>query len=133
MPFFRRMAKRGFKNTNFTVEFWTVNIGEILAHHDFKSGGKVDTDSLVKAQLVRDNTRPVKILGDMRGLDKVGVKLEVEVARVTDSVRAKITEAGGSINEIGTRRDEIRGVDRNTEDRKPTKLTKKLRRTSPKK
>jgi hypothetical protein len=39
-----------------------------------------------------------------------------------------VTEAGGSVKELGTRRDKVRGIDRNSEDRAPKNLTKKLTR-----
>ena len=43
-----------------------------------------------------------------------------------------IEDAGGKVNESGTRRDRVRGIDRNSEDKKPKNLTKKLKRTSSK-
>ena len=63
-------------------------------------------------------------------LEETGMsyKLEVEVNRVTDSARKLITDAGGSVKELGTRRDVVRGVDRNSEDRTPKNLTKKLKK-----
>jgi len=39
-----------------------------------------------------------------------------------------IIDAGGKVDETGTRRDMVRGVDRNSEDRRPKNLTKKLKR-----
>jgi large subunit ribosomal protein L15 len=130
MPFFRRHSKRGFTNVQFTTEFWCVNLGDLLKHPDFASGGKVTPETLRRAHLVRDETRPVKLLGDMRGEDSVSVKLEVDVDRVTRSVRAAIEAAGGTIHERGSRRDRYRGIDRNSDDQTPKNLTKKLRRSS---
>lgn len=129
MPFFRRMPKMGFTNANFKIDFWTVNLGAILRHPDFAKGGLVTRETLIRAGLVRDESREVKILGDLRGdEDALKVKLDVKVNRVTDSARKKILDAGGSVTESGTRRDRVRGIDRNSEDRKPANLTKKLRR-----
>ena len=131
MPYFRRMPKMGFTNANFKVEFWTVNLGEIVRHKHFANGGAVNNRTLIEAGLVRDDSRDIKILGDMKAVGenaKLSSKLQVEVSRVTDSARVQILEAGGSVNETGTRRDRVRGVDRNGEDRTPSNLTKKLKR-----
>jgi large subunit ribosomal protein L15 len=128
MPFFRRMPKFGFTNANFKTKFWIVNLGAILAHEDFKGGGDVNAETLIKAGLVRDNSRDLKILGGLEdGQDSVGVKLNVTANRVTDSARKLITDAGGSVSETGTRRDKVRGIDRNSDDRTPKNLTKKLK------
>lgn len=129
MPFFRRMPKMGFTNANFKVEFWTVNLRDIVKHPAFAKGGSVTPQSLVEAGLVRDASREVKILGDM-GKDSAAlkVKLDVQVHRVTGSARKRIVDAGGAVTETGTRRDKVRGVDRNSDDRTPKNLTKKLRR-----
>jgi len=127
MPFFRRMPKFGFTNANFKTLFWTVNIGDIASHPDFKGGGEVNIDTMIKAGLVRDKSRNLKILGGLDDGQEFSVKLEVSTNRVTDSARKLITDAGGSVNETGTRRDRVRGIDRNSDDRTPKNLTKKLK------
>ncbi|MBX3365232.1 MAG: 50S ribosomal protein L15 [Phycisphaeraceae bacterium] len=129
MPFFRRMPKMGFTNANFKVEFWTVNLRDLINHPAFARGGKVTTQTLIAAGLIRDDSREIKILGDLgKEVASLTVKLDVEVHRVTASARRRITEAGGTVNETGTRRDKVRGIDRNSGDRTPKNLTKKLRR-----
>jgi large subunit ribosomal protein L15 len=128
MPFFRRMPKFGFTNAKFKTQFWIVNLGAIVAHDDFKNGGDVNHETLIKAGLVRDTSRDLKILGGLDdGDEKLGVKLNVTANRVTDSARTLITDAGGSVTETGTRRDKVRGIDRNSDDRSPKNLTKKLK------
>lgn len=128
MPFFRRMPKFGFTNARFKVHFWAVNLGDILANDAFKNGGEVTPQSLMDAGMVRDDSRDIKVLGGMKDGQSLGVKLDINVHRVTDSVRKMVAEAGGSVNEMGTRRDRVRGVDRNADDRMPKNLTKKLKR-----
>jgi len=127
MPLFRRLRKFGFSNARFETLFWSVNIREIVAHPAFAKGGTVDLASLVKAGLVRDDSRDLKILGDLPegGLK---VKLNASASRFSAGARKAIVDAGGSCSESGTRRDFHRGVDRNSEDRTPKKLTKKLKR-----
>lgn len=133
MPYFRRMPKFGFTNVQFKMRFFVVNLGDIVAHPDFAKGGTVNIESLVGAGLVRDQSQNLKILGDLGGATSLNVKLDVTANRVTDSARKAITDAGGSVNELGTRRDRVRGIDRNSDDRSPKNLTKKLRRGGSKK
>lgn len=127
MPMFRTMPKFGFTNVKFKTLFWIVNIKDIVEHESFKSGGTVDADALIKAGLIRDTSRDVKILGNVPegGLK---TKLTVNVSRVSGSARKLIEDAGGAVTETGTRRDRVRGIDRNSDDKTPKNLTKKLRR-----
>ncbi len=127
MPYFRRLAKFGFTNAPFKVKFWIVNLADIVAHPKFAKGGEVTAATLIDAGLVRDESRDLKILGHVAE-DGLKVKLAVTASRVSDKARALILKAGGSVNETGTHRDRVRGIDRNSEDRSPTKLTKKLNR-----
>ncbi len=134
MRYFRRLAKFGFKNAEFKIEFWTVNIGDIIAHPAFANGGTVDIATLAKAGLVRDDSRDLKILGSLPKNSKgLKVKLNITASRCSDAARVMITDAGGTVNETGTRRDMVRGIDRNSEDRSPKNLTKKLKRGKAKK
>lgn len=133
MPYFRRLPKFGFTNAQFKTRFFIVNLRDIVAHPDFAKGGEVNADTLMKAGLIRDTSRDLKILGDLGESEKLGVKLTVTASRVTGSARRRVEEAGGSVTESGTRRDKVRGIDRNSDDRSPKNLTKKLRRGSTKK
>jgi large subunit ribosomal protein L15 len=129
MPYFRRLPKFGFSNSRFKTHFWIVNIGDIAAHPDFASGGDVNAETLIKAGLIRDTSRDLKVLGGL-GPDAapINVKLNVQAARVSASARKLIQDAGGSVTESGTRRDRVRGIDRNSGDPTPKNLTKKLKR-----
>jgi large subunit ribosomal protein L15 len=129
MPFFRRMPKFGFTNAKFKTQFWVVNLSAIVSHDMFKKGGTVDQDALIKAGLVRDTSRDLKILGNLpEGSDSLKVKLDVTANRVSASARKIIEDAGGKVNETGTRRDRVRGVDRNADDQTPKNQTKKLKK-----
>lgn len=127
MPLFRTWPKFGFTNVQFKTQFWIVNIKDIVEHANFKNGGEVTPQALIGAGLIRDDSRDVKILGNVPegGLK---AKLSVNVSRVSGSARRIIEEAGGSVTETGTRRDRVRGIDRNSDDKTPKNLTKKLRR-----
>lgn len=127
MPYFRRLPKFGFSNAKFRTPFWIVNLREIVAHSDFARGGEVSTETLVKAGLVRDDSRELKILGSV-GEDGLKVPLTVKASRVSAAARKLIEGAGGQVHETGSRRDKVRGVDRNSGDPRPKNLTKKLQR-----
>src|SRR6185436_19851595 len=99
MPYFRRLPKFGFTNAPFKVKFWTVNLGDIVHHPAFKNGGAVSAASLIKAGLVRDESRDLKILGSLGKESAIKVKLSVDAARVSASARKMITDAGGSVKE----------------------------------
>ncbi len=133
MPYFRRISKRGFTNANFKTHFWIANLCDIVAHPDFARGGAVNAERLARAGLIRDTSRPLKVLGDLGDAKALKVKLEVTAARVSDKVRELVTGAGGTVNETGARRDIVRGVDRNSEDRSPKNLNKKPKRRAAKK
>ncbi len=128
MKFFRRMPKFGFTNAPFRTLFWTVNVGDIIKHPSFAKGGAINGEALIKAGLVRDDSRGLKILGNMPKGEKLGVKLDVTAARVSGQARKLIEGAGGKVNELGSRRDRARGIDRNSGDPTPKNLTKKLKR-----
>lgn len=130
MPLFRRIRKYGFTNAAFRTSFWIVNLVDITAHPMFAKGGEVNAAKLAEAGLIRDDSRALKILGDLGESKKLAVKLAITANRVSDSVRKAVTAAGGSVTETGTRKDMTRGIDRNSEDRTPKNLTKKLTRGS---
>lgn len=132
MPYFRRMPKFGFTNAKFRMEFWIVNLRDIAAHPDFARGGVVNAERLIKAGLVRDTSRNLKILGAVgdKGLTSA---FDVTAERVSAPARALIEGAGGKVQEGGTRRDRVRGIDRNSDDKSPKNLGKKLKRGSAKK
>lgn len=125
MPYFRRSSKRGFSNARFKIEYWIVNLGDIVAHPDLSGGGEINAQRLIDAGLIRDAKRPLKILGDLGVAESLSVKFDVVAERVTDPARKHIEGAGGSVKELGSRRDLVRGIDRNSDDRSPKNLTKK--------
>jgi large subunit ribosomal protein L15 len=128
MPLFRRIRKYGFSNARFETLFWIVNLRDIVEHPAFAKGGTIDAANLVKAGLIRDDSRDLKILGDLGESKALKLKFTVKASRLSASARKAVLDAGGSVNETGTRRDMVRGVDRNSEDRAPKNLTAKLKR-----
>ena len=97
MPYFRRLPKFGFTNAPFKIKFWTVNIGDIVSHPSFKNGGAVSAQTLVKAGLVRDDSRDLKILGSMGKEKGLKVKLSVDASRVSASAKKTFSDPTGRV------------------------------------
>ncbi len=93
LPLVRRLAvKRGFRNVN-RVEYAVVNVLDL---GNFEAGAVVDTDALIAMGLIKDDSMPIKILGEGE-LDRA---LTVRADAFSEAARAKIEAAGGTV-EIG--------------------------------
>src|SRR5262245_40299901 len=90
---FRRFPIRGFSNENFERRFHIVNVSDLA---QFDAGVTVDQAALIEKGLVPDDKQPVKILGD----GKVGKKLTVVAAWYSKSAHQKITDAGGTAQNL---------------------------------
>jgi large subunit ribosomal protein L15 len=95
LPFYRRLPfKRGEGFTPLNrIEYNEVNLDQLTK---FPAGSEVTPDSLAEAQLLRNPTRPVVIMG--RGELKAALKINVH--RITASAKAKVEAAGGSVEII---------------------------------
>lgn len=90
MPLHMRLPKlKGFKNTN-KVPFQVVNVASLAAL--YPTGGDVTVEDLVAKGAVRKG-EPVKVLGT----GDLAVALTVTVDAASESARAKIEAAGGSV------------------------------------
>ncbi len=97
LPFYRRlpfMRGQGFTPRN-QVEYNEVNLDQLT--EAFQANGEVNPETLQNARLLRDPRNPVVILG--RGEMKVALK--VRAHRVSEGAKAKIEQAGGSVELIG--------------------------------
>jgi large subunit ribosomal protein L15 len=97
LPFYRRlpfMRGQGFTPRN-QVEYNEVNLDQLTAA--FQGDSEVNPETLQSAHLLRDPRNPVVILG--RGELKAALK--VRAHRVTAGAKAKIEQAGGSVELIG--------------------------------
>ena len=92
-PIYRRLPKRGFSNDDFARRFHVVNLSDL---EQFADGATVDAAALVQAGLVPDTKQPVKILGD----GSIGKKLTVVAGWYSRSAHQKITEAGGTAQNL---------------------------------
>jgi large subunit ribosomal protein L15 len=89
MPLIRRIPKRGFTNP-FKQPAQVVNVRHLTI---LKEGVEVTPDTLFGAGLIRRPDLPIKLLG-MGDLTR---KLVVKGVSVSASARAKIEQAGGTI------------------------------------
>ena len=97
LPFYRRlpfMRGQGFTPRN-QVEYNEVNLDQLT--ESFQANAEVTPETLQSAHLLRDPHNPVVILG--RGDMKIALK--VRAHRVSAGAKAKIEEAGGSVELIG--------------------------------
>ena len=95
-PLVRRLPRRrGFHNP-FRVAYTPVNLRDLAK---FPDGGEVTPESLHEMGVVRSLRRPVKLLGD----GDLSVALIVRTHRVSDTARAKIEAAGGTVEELTPR------------------------------
>jgi len=90
MPLIRRLPKRGFNNAAFHKNYAIVNLADL---NEFKAGTSVNEQMLREAKLVRGNIIGIKLLGD----GELKHALKIEVDKVSQSARAKIDKAGGTI------------------------------------
>lgn len=90
LPLHMRLPKlRGFKNP-FRTEYQVVNLERIAEL--FPEGGDITIDALVAAGAVRKNEL-VKVLGT----GEISAAYTVTVDKVSESAKAKIEAAGGSV------------------------------------
>lgn len=90
MPIHRRLPKRGFKNI-FRQAYSIVNIADIVKNEKLDKSKPIDIDTLLDSGLVRNEKRPVKILGN----GSLSEPITIEAHKFSASAEKKITEAGG--------------------------------------
>ncbi len=92
MPLHRRIPKRGFTNI-FREEFAVLNVERLNA---FSAGEVVTPELLRERGLVRQASRPVKILGE----GDLKAALTVRAHAFSKSAEEKITSAGGRVERL---------------------------------
>ena len=95
MPMPRRIPKRGFKNPN-RVEAFPINVETL--EKQFDAGATVDLASLQAKGIVPKLVETVKILAE----GKLTKKLVIKTHRISESAKAKVEAAGGSVELVET-------------------------------
>lgn len=89
MPLYRRVPKRGFRNI-FAKKFAIVNVEALNRLED---GAQVTADLLVEKGILKRKEDGLRVLGN----GKLEKKLTVQAHHFSESARAKIEQAGGSV------------------------------------
>jgi large subunit ribosomal protein L15 len=93
LPLVRRLPfKRGFTNI-FKVQYVPVNLYRL---EEFKADAEISPATLAAAGIIKSAELPVAILGH----GELERPLVVKAHRFSSSARAKIEEAGGSVEEL---------------------------------
>lgn len=91
MPLMRRLPKFGFTNARFKTTYEVVTTGQLS-----KFKGDVTVETLQQAGLVKKGNVRVKVL--TKGEIKTNLKLKVH--KITESAKAAIEKAGGTVELI---------------------------------
>lgn len=94
MPFFRRVAKRGFNNAAFADKVVIINVGQL--EKIFDDGTEISVDVLVGKGLVPSRHDALKVLGD----GELSKKFTVKAHQFSKSAEEKIVAAGGKFERI---------------------------------
>jgi large subunit ribosomal protein L15 len=94
MPLFRRVAKRGFNNRQFSPEVVVINVGTL--GEKFEAGAEICPQTLAEKGLIPSRFDLLKVLGD----GELNVAIKVSAHRFSASAEAKIAAAGGSFEVI---------------------------------
>ena len=92
MPLYRRLPKRGFTNRN-TKEIVSINV-DVL--NRFEDGAVVDIEAMLNGGAISAAKDGVKILGG----GELSKKLTVKATAFSESAKAKIEAAGGTVEVI---------------------------------
>lgn len=92
MPLYRRLPKRGFKNT-FAKKYAEVNVEQLNC---FDNGAVVDPAALIEAGILKNVLDGVRVLGN----GELTKSLTVQAQGFTKSSQQKIEAAGGKAEVI---------------------------------
>jgi large subunit ribosomal protein L15 len=97
LPMVRRIPKRGFHN-RWAVTVFAVNLG--VVDSVFAAGEEVNPTTLREKGLVKVRCDEIKILGD----GELTKALKFVVTRISESAKAKVEQAGGSVEIVAAKR-----------------------------
>ena len=93
-PLYRRIPKRGFKNTRFETKYATINVGQL--NKLFNDGDVITPEVLKERGIIKKQLSGIKVLS-AGVLDK---KLTIKAQRFSSSAVTKIEAAGGKAEVI---------------------------------
>ena len=95
MPLFRRVAKRGFNNRQFSPEVVVINVGTL--GEKFEAGAEICPRVLAERGLIPSRFDELKVLGN----GELKIALKIKAHRFSGTAETQITAAGGSFEIIG--------------------------------
>ena len=93
-PLYRRIPKRGFKNTRFEVKIGTINLSDL--NKFFNDGDVVSPEVLKERGILKKQYAGVKVLGN----GNLTKKLVIKANRFSSAAVTKIENAGGKAEVI---------------------------------
>lgn len=97
-PIYRRMPKRGFRNTAFQMDFAEINLDDVqkaLDNKKLSADSAITAKHLVDSGVLRRSLDGVRLLGN--GADGFTAKVTIEVAGASKSAVAAVEKAGGKV------------------------------------
>ncbi len=92
MPLQRRVPKRGFTNI-FKKVYSVINLSDLAK---FEEGSVVDSESLIKAGIIKKVNDGVKLLAN----GELKHPLTIKVKKISKAATEKVKAAGGTLQEI---------------------------------
>lgn len=93
LPLYRRLPKRGFNNTNFSIRYAVINVSDL---NRFDDNTVISPELLKQTGLVKNQLDGIKVLGN-GSLDK---KLTVKANKFSKTAKEIIEAAGGKVEVI---------------------------------
>jgi len=87
-PIYRRLPKRGFNNAYFTVKYQILNLSDLE---------KLETSEVTPESLKKDGVLSRNLPFKVLGTGEIKRALKIKAHKVSQSAKAKIEKAGGSI------------------------------------
>jgi large subunit ribosomal protein L15 len=117
-PLYRRMPKRGFRNTAFQLDFAEINLSDLqkaVASGRLAATGTITQTALVESGVLRRVLDGVRLLGN--GAAEFSTSVTIEVVGASKSAIAAVEKAGGKVVLLSLEREGA--VDRKRRARSP--------------
>ena len=128
-PLYRRMPKRGFRNTAFQLDFAEINLSDIqkaVASGRLAATGTITQTALVESGVLRRVIDGVRLLGN--GAAEFSTAVTIEVVGASKSAIAAVEKAGGKVVLLSLERE---GAVKANEERRAKREKKLAARAKP--
>jgi large subunit ribosomal protein L15 len=128
-PLYRRMPKRGFRNTAFQLDFAEINLSDLqkaVASGRLAATGTITQTALVESGVLRRVLDGVRLLGN--GAAEFSTAVTIEVVGASKSAIAAVEKAGGKVVLLSLERE---GAVKANEERRAKREKKLAARAKP--